>query len=63
MKVGGFCGHPGAVPGFSSAMWYLPERDATIIVNVNREDQYTSAPSEALTEAIVNILFPKYVLR
>jgi D-alanyl-D-alanine carboxypeptidase len=63
-KVGEFCGHGGRQPGFSSAMWYLPERDATIVVNVNREDpNSSSAPSEALTEAIANILFPKYVLR
>jgi D-alanyl-D-alanine carboxypeptidase len=63
VEIGEFCGHGGRQPGFSSAMWYLPERDATIVVNVNREDQYTSAPSEALTGAIANILFPKYVPR
>jgi D-alanyl-D-alanine carboxypeptidase len=62
-KVGEFCGHDGRQPGFVSEMWYLPERDAIIVVNVNREDQYSSAPSEALTGAIVNILFPKYVPR
>jgi D-alanyl-D-alanine carboxypeptidase len=61
-KIGEFCGHWGRQPGFVSAMWYLPERDATIVVNVNREDQCSpSAPSEALTGAIANILFPKYV--
>jgi D-alanyl-D-alanine carboxypeptidase len=63
-KVGEFCGHGGRQPGFSSAMWYLPERDATIVVNVNREDQNSpSGPSEALTGTIANILFPEYVLR
>jgi D-alanyl-D-alanine carboxypeptidase len=62
-KVGEFCGHDGRQPGFVSEMWYLPERDATIVVNINREEQYTSAPSEALVLTIANILFPKYVSR
>jgi D-alanyl-D-alanine carboxypeptidase len=63
MKVGGeFCGHNGRQPGFSSEMWYLPEEDATIVVSVNREDPYDDPPpSGAITEAVVNILFPKYV--
>jgi D-alanyl-D-alanine carboxypeptidase len=61
MKVGKFCGHQGVTPGFSSDMWYLPEKDATIIVNVNRADDYGLALSGPLTETIATILFPKYV--
>jgi D-alanyl-D-alanine carboxypeptidase len=60
MKGGKFCGHPGTTPGFSSDMWYLPEEDATIIVNVNRAD-YILEPSFPLTGTIARILFPKYV--
>jgi D-alanyl-D-alanine carboxypeptidase len=60
-EIGEFCGHDGRQPGFSSEMWYLLEEDATIVVSVNREDPYDPSPSGAITEAVVNILFPKYV--
>jgi D-alanyl-D-alanine carboxypeptidase len=60
-KGGKFCGHQGTTPGFSSDMWYLPEEDATIIVNVNRADDYGLGPSGPLTGTIARILFPKYV--
>jgi len=33
---GRFCGHGGALPGFNSVMGYLPQKDATIVINVNR---------------------------
>jgi D-alanyl-D-alanine carboxypeptidase len=62
MRVGGFCGHPGGVPGFSSEMWYLPERDATVIVNVNRNDEFNPPPSGPLVEAIARIVLPKHVV-
>jgi D-alanyl-D-alanine carboxypeptidase len=60
-EIGEFCGHNGRQPGFSSEMWYLPEEDATIVVSVNREDPYDPSPSGAITEAVVNILFPEHV--
>jgi D-alanyl-D-alanine carboxypeptidase len=61
-KGGKFCGHPGAVAGFSTQMWYLPEEDATLVVNVNLLDDYGEPPAEALLGDIIEILFPKYVL-
>jgi D-alanyl-D-alanine carboxypeptidase len=60
-KVGSFCGHSGIQPGFNSQMWYLPEKDATIIVNVNRFDPSAPPPAAILFETITKILFPKYV--
>jgi CubicO group peptidase (beta-lactamase class C family) len=57
-EAGEFYGHGGNIPEVSSTMWYLPEKDATIIVNVNRYDQKQS--SGALSAAIIQILFPKY---
>jgi len=60
-EVGSFCGHPGIYPGFNSQMWYLPEKDATIIVNVNRFDPSAPPPAALLFETISKILFPKYV--
>jgi D-alanyl-D-alanine carboxypeptidase len=62
-KVGRFCGHEGWMPGFTTAMWYLPEKDATIIVSVNRGEVHTPPPAGALTEDIAEILFPKYAPR
>ncbi len=61
MRVGKFCGHGGNQPGFNSQMWYLPEKDATIIVNFNRFDPSAPPPAAVLFETITNILFPKYV--
>lgn len=62
-KVGEFCGHGGRQPGFSSEMWYLPQRDATIIVNVNREDELVpQRPSTFVLEDIIDVLFPKYAV-
>jgi hypothetical protein len=43
-------------------MWYLPEKDATIVVSVNREDELDpQRPSAMLLLDITKILFPKYV--
>ncbi len=52
---------PGNINGFSTQMWYLPEKDATVVVNVNRYDSYSEVPAEAILGDIVEILFPKYV--
>jgi D-alanyl-D-alanine carboxypeptidase len=62
-KVGRFCGHDGAIDGFSTQMWYLPEEDATVVVNVNRLESYSEPPAEAILGDIIEILFPKYVPR
>ena len=65
MKFASFCGHQGNTPGFSSDMRYLPDKDATMIVNVNLTAEYGSTSSEALAEAlaeaITKMLFPKHV--
>jgi D-alanyl-D-alanine carboxypeptidase len=62
-KAGKFCGHPGNIDGFSTQMWYLPKKDATIVVNVNRFDSYSEPPAEAILEDVIEILFPKSVSR
>ena len=62
IKAGSFCGHGGEMFGFNSQMWYLPQRDATIVINVNKTDPYADPPAEALVGDIVAILFPKHVL-
>jgi D-alanyl-D-alanine carboxypeptidase len=63
-SIGGFIGHNGAVPGFTSFMGYLPERDATIIVvatsmvapNVILNE---AIPADALAEIVQQALFAK----
>jgi D-alanyl-D-alanine carboxypeptidase len=60
MKMGPFCGHVGALPGFNSAMWYLPQKDATIVVNVSRLHLSGEPAAELLALNIMKIVFPKY---
>ena len=61
MKMGAFCGHGGDLFGFNSAMWYLPQRDATIVINVNRTNPGGEPLADTLAWDIAEILFPKYV--
>jgi D-alanyl-D-alanine carboxypeptidase len=58
---GRFCGHNGTITGFSSEMFYLPERDATIVVNVNRLDEDNASKSTDLFLILTKILFPRLV--
>ena len=62
IKAGSFCGHGGALFGFDSAMWYLPQRDAAIVISVNKTDPYADPPADALARDIAKILFPEHVL-
>jgi D-alanyl-D-alanine carboxypeptidase len=62
IEAGSFCGHGGGLFGFDSAMWYLPQRDATIVISVNKTDPYADPPAHALARDIANILFPEHVL-
>src|SRR5918997_1613818 len=58
---GDFCGHNGTIFGFSSEMFYLPEEDAVIVVNVNRLDEDDESKSTDLFLAATKTLFPEYV--
>ena len=60
-KLGRFCGHNGTIFGFSSEMWYLPERDAVIVISVNRLDKDDQSQSTALFLKISKALFPDLV--
>jgi D-alanyl-D-alanine carboxypeptidase len=60
VKMGSFCGHPGVLPGFNSEMWYLPQKDAIIVINANRVDPNSTPPAHILAQTIIEILFPKY---
>jgi D-alanyl-D-alanine carboxypeptidase len=63
VKIGSLCGHGGGVFGFSSVMWYLPQKDATIVVSVNRfEESLGESPADLLAHDIMQILVPKDVV-
>jgi D-alanyl-D-alanine carboxypeptidase len=59
--IGHFCGHNGTIDGFSSEMFYRPEQDATIIINVNRLDADDKSQSGSLFAALTKIAVPDYV--
>ncbi len=60
-KLGSFWGHNGTIFGFSSEMWYLPEKDAIVVINVNRLDQNDESKSSKIFADISKILFPEYL--
>jgi D-alanyl-D-alanine carboxypeptidase len=61
LHLGNFCGHNGTVFGFSSEMFYLPEKDAVIVVNVNRLDLDDHSRSTELFLLLTKLLFPEDV--
>ena len=53
----GAIGHNGGIPGFNSFMGYLPEKDATIIVLVNMQDNKAGiGPADYIARKIVEKL-------
>ena len=58
VNIHGFYGHNGTIFGFSSEMFYLPVKDAVIIINVNRLDVDDKSKSTALFFKITRQLFP-----
>ena len=61
ISFGGFYGHNGTIFGFSTEMFYLPEKDAVIIVSVNRLDVDDISKSGPLFFKITKQLFPELV--
>ena len=61
IRFGRFCGHNGTIFGFSSEAFYLPELDATIVINVNRLDEDDASKSSELFLILTKILFPDLV--
>jgi D-alanyl-D-alanine carboxypeptidase len=56
-----FCGHNGTIFGFSSELFYLPQKDAVMVVNVNRLDLDDQSKSTEIFLGISKIFFPEYV--
>jgi D-alanyl-D-alanine carboxypeptidase len=55
--INGFLGHDGAIYGFSTAMFHLPEKDATIVVVGNQSTNFTT-PALGAFLRIGQLLFP-----
>ena len=60
-QVGKFWGHNGTIMGFSTEMYYLPEKDAVIIICVNKLDKDDVSMTSNLFAAVTKIIFPEYV--
>lgn len=59
-KVDGMIGHDGDVPGYQTAMYYLPEHDATVIGLGNLYGwSVRGMPTNTLVRAAVEHCFPK----
>ncbi len=61
LHAGEFCGHYGTIFGFSSEAFYLPAKDAVIVVNVNRLDLDDQSQSTELFLRLTKALFPAHV--
>ncbi len=61
LDIGGFWGHNGTIFGFSSEMFYMPLKNAVIIINVNRLDKDDKSHSAGLLFKLIEYLFPDYV--
>lgn len=61
LQFGQFCGHNGTIMGFSSEMFYLPAKDAVIVINVNRLDADDHSKSTELFLLLTKQLFAQYV--
>ena len=57
LGINGFLGHDGAIYGFSTAMFHLPEKDATIVVIGNQSTNFTTPALEAFLR-LGQLLFP-----
>ena len=57
MKIWGFLGHDGEIDGYNTAMFYLPEKKATIVVLMNKSSGNSAALE--LFQAMAKIVFPE----
>jgi len=54
-KIFDWVGHPGAIFGYNSQLWYNPIKKITVIITTNSMEGY---PTEAVIGEIINILTP-----
>ena len=57
--TGGWYGYTGAIAGYNSAAYYLPDRDAAIVVLVNsQQEEPWPGVANAISRRIAAMLFP-----
>lgn len=56
----GWLGHGGANIGYQSEMWYLPEKDATVVVLMNKlsSDNTDTGTATKCRKRLINTIFP-----
>lgn len=58
----GWLGHTGSLPGYTTSVFYLPEKQATITVLTNSDISIGGVgPSAAIFKALAAIATPRYV--
>jgi D-alanyl-D-alanine carboxypeptidase len=57
-SIGGFIGHNGGIPGYSSIAVYLPEANATLVALVNKSG-LEGGEADAILWDIAKLLFPE----
>ena len=57
-KLGDFIGHNGAIYGYRTAMFYLPENNATIVIEGNQSSNFLTATTTIAFE-LDEHLFPQ----
>jgi D-alanyl-D-alanine carboxypeptidase len=58
MNLNGFLGHNGGILGYATAMFYLPKRHATVVVEANA-DNVSSMVATSIFVALASYLFPQ----
>ncbi|MGQ0575769.1 MAG: serine hydrolase domain-containing protein [Pseudonocardia sp.] len=56
-QLGDWVGHDGSIFGYSNMVFYLPSKQATVVVMSNAADEI-AVPSQALWGEVVKILYP-----
>jgi D-alanyl-D-alanine carboxypeptidase len=58
----GWLGHTGELPGYNTAVYYLPEKDATLLVLVNSDIPTDGIdPAPAVFKALARVITPDHV--
>jgi D-alanyl-D-alanine carboxypeptidase len=61
-NIGGWIGHNGSLPGYQTLSAYLPEKETTLIIELNTDEDYQGhEPSSVVATAITEVLSPDHV--
>ena len=61
-NIGGWVGHNGSLPGYQTVCVYLPEKQTSLIIEINTDEDYQGhEPSSIVATAVTEILSPDHV--